>query len=119
MTQEILDWMNAYLQEKNPPPLPLDFSSFTPFPTLGLQAIQSNPYGSLQSYRTIARSLGNPKASRAVGNICRHNPYPLVIPCHRVIASHGGLGGFAYGLKMKKEMLQFEGVNLSEMIAPQ
>lgn len=112
ITQEILDWMGNYSRKKSLPSLPLNFASFTSFTSQGLRAIASIPFGSTQSYRTIASCLGNPKASRAVGNVCKYNPYPLVIPCHRVVTSQGGLGGFAYGLKMKKELLLFEGINL-------
>ena len=65
-------------------------------------------FGSFESYSGLAKRVGSPKAARAVGNICRGNPFPLLIPCHRVISADGSIGGFAYGTKMKQELLQFE-----------
>ena len=59
-------------------------------------------------YQDVARAIGRPKAFRAVGNANGNNPIPLIIPCHRVIESNGGLGGFGHGLKVKKELLDFE-----------
>ena len=70
------------------------------------------PYGETRSYRDIAEAVGNAKACRAVGNANNKNPIPLIIPCHRVIASNGGLGGYAYGLKTKIFLLNLEGVQL-------
>lgn len=68
------------------------------------------PFGSTQSYGGIARRLNNPKAVRAVGSANGRNPIPIVVPCHRVIASDGSLGGYAGGLKMKAQLLKLEGV---------
>ena len=60
--------------------------------------------------KEIAIILGNPKAARAVANACKKNPYPIIIPCHRVIRSDGTLGGFSArgGIKLKKRLLNFE-----------
>jgi len=58
--------------------------------------------------------IGTPNGARAVGNALANNPFPLVIPCHRVIKSDGGLGGFGGGLQMKKYLLENEGINFSE-----
>jgi len=66
------------------------------------------PYGQTRSYKEIAKAIGHPKAFRAVGNANGNNPIPLIIPCHRVIETNGGLGGFGHGLKVKKELLDFE-----------
>jgi len=67
------------------------------------------PYGEVRSYGRIARALRKPQASRAVGQACGRNPVPLVIPCHRVIASNGSLGGFSAGLDIKEKLLDLEG----------
>jgi len=86
----------------------LDCSQFTPFMQAGIESIRSIPFGEVATYGAVAKNAGNPHASRALGNVCHRNPYPLIIPCHRVIASNGSLGGFAYGLKMKQDLLRFE-----------
>jgi methylated-DNA-[protein]-cysteine S-methyltransferase len=66
------------------------------------------PYGTTISYAQLAKASGNPKACRAVGSANGKNPVAIVIPCHRVIASGGGLGGYAYGLEVKKLLLELE-----------
>ncbi|MBI5507644.1 MAG: methylated-DNA--[protein]-cysteine S-methyltransferase [Deltaproteobacteria bacterium] len=66
------------------------------------------PFGATVSYGDVARRIGKPKATRAVGAACGKNPLPLVIPCHRVIAAGGGLGGFSGGLHLKRSLLSHE-----------
>ncbi|MEE8184948.1 MAG: methylated-DNA--[protein]-cysteine S-methyltransferase [Thermodesulfobacteriota bacterium] len=74
------------------------------------------PYGETRSYGWVAGRLGNPKAARAVGAACKNNPIPIVIPCHRVVAADGGLGGYSggcckkEGIVIKKKLLELEGV---------
>ena len=70
--------------------------------------LQAIPYGETISYGELARRVGNPKASRAVGSANGANPLPIVIPCHRVIAGNGTLGGFGGGLPMKQTLLALE-----------
>jgi methylated-DNA-[protein]-cysteine S-methyltransferase len=70
--------------------------------------LQAIPYGETISYGELARRVGNPKASRAVGSANGKNQIPIVIPCHRVIASDGGLGGFGGGLPVKEKLLALE-----------
>ncbi len=70
--------------------------------------LQEIPYGATISYGELARRVGNPKASRAVGSANGKNPLPIVIPCHRVIAGDGTLGGFGGGLPMKQTLLALE-----------
>jgi methylated-DNA-[protein]-cysteine S-methyltransferase len=65
--------------------------------------------GQVASYSALAAKIGSPRAARAVGTALANNPFPLVIPCHRVVRSDGSLGGFGGGLKMKKELLEREG----------
>ncbi len=64
--------------------------------------------GQVRSYTWIARRINRPLAQRAVGQALKKNPMPLLIPCHRVIASNGKIGGYALGIKLKKELLDFE-----------
>ncbi len=66
------------------------------------------PYGQTRTYKEIAEAIGHPKAFRAVGNANGRNFIPLIIPCHRVIESNGGLGGFGHGIKVKRELIDFE-----------
>jgi len=68
------------------------------------------PYGRLTSYGLIAKDIKKPNSSRAVGNAVGQNPISIVIPCHRVVWSNGGLGGFGGGLNMKRFLLNLEGV---------
>ena len=68
------------------------------------------PYGQTRTYKDIARAIGKPNSSRAVANACGKNPYPLTIPCHRVIRTDGKLGGYSGegGIKTKKKLLKQE-----------
>ena len=75
-------------------------------------ALQNIPYGELYSYKQIAEIIGNPKASRAVGMANNKNSLPIVIPCHRVVGSNGKLVGYAYGLDMKKYLIDIEKSNI-------
>ena len=71
------------------------------------------PRGEVRSYARIAKALRKPLAARAVGQACGRNPVPLVIPCHRVVASNGALGGFSSDLGYKRKLLDLEGVTLN------
>ena len=93
--------------------LRLDLSSLTDFQRAVLQAAAEIPAGQVQSYAQIARSLRKPKAARAVGQALGSNPLPIVLPCHRVIASDGGLGGYAGGLQRKRQLLTLEGATFA------
>ncbi len=66
------------------------------------------PYGETRSYKWLAGEAGSPRAYRAVGQAMAKNPFPLVVPCHRVVASDGSLGGFSGGLDLKKALLDLE-----------
>lgn len=68
------------------------------------------PRGKVSTYGRLAGRLGHPRAARAVGTALARNPFPIIIPCHRAIRSDGTLGGFGGGLKMKKALLEMEGV---------
>lgn len=80
----------------------------TPFQASVLEALQAIPYGETSTYGEIARSLGKPKAVRAVGGANGNNPIPIIIPCHRVIGSNGTLTGFGGGLESKRFLLDLE-----------
>ncbi len=80
----------------------------TPFQRKVWQALQTIPYGQTVSYKTIAAQINNPKAVRAVGLANGRNPIPIIIPCHRVVAADGSLGGFSSGLWRKEWLLKLE-----------
>lgn len=88
--------------------LPLDLKG-TAFQLRVWQEIRKIPAGATLSYRDLARRLGRPQAARAVGQAVGANPIPIIVPCHRVIAAHGGLGGYSSGLERKRWLLKWEG----------
>ena len=83
----------------------------TPFQRQVWQALREIPYGELRTYGQLAAGLGKPGASRAVGGANGKNPIPLIVPCHRVVASDG-IGGFTGGLEWKERLLAHEGIVL-------
>lgn len=87
----------------------VDWYQCTVFQRSVLRAEHRIPRGHVSTYRLIARHLGNERGARAVGNSLAHNPFPLIIPCHRAIRSDGSLGGFQGGVDMKKALLEIEG----------
>ena len=91
--------------------LPVELSSLTPFQREVLAITGRIPFGQAWSYQRVAREMGRAKASRPVGQALGRNPIPVIIPCHRVIASDGTLGGYSggSGLDSKRWLLQLEG----------
>jgi methylated-DNA-[protein]-cysteine S-methyltransferase len=88
--------------------LPLDVCG-TDFQKRVWKALLAIPYGQTRSYLDIARAIKNEKAVRAVGSANGKNPLWIIVPCHRVIAANGTIGGYAGGLKIKKQLLELEG----------
>lgn len=88
--------------------LPLDRSLSHGFRRLVQEHLPGIGYGSTQSYGAVARSVGRPRAVRAVGTACATNPLPVVVPCHRVLRGDGGLGGYVGGLEAKTALLELE-----------
>lgn len=77
------------------------------------QALLKIPYGETRSYKEIAKMIGNPKATQAVGTAVGKNPFLIIIPCHRVIKSDGSIGSFAYGKEIKEKLLKIEGLDFN------
>ena len=90
--------------------LPYDLSHATDFQRQVWLALEKIPAGETKTYGELAEEMGNPKAMRAVGRGCATNPIPVLIPCHRVVAARGRIGGFSGGLKWKESLLKREGV---------
>lgn len=88
-------------------------SSASDFENKVYKELMKIPYGETASYLQIAKRLGNPLLSRAVGRACNKNPLLILIPCHRVIASSGELRGYATGLEIKKELLLLENPSIA------
>lgn len=86
----------------------IDLGGMTPFQQRVLRALLEIPYGTVRSYQWVAERIGNPLACRAVGAACAANPVPILVPCHRVIAKAGTLGGFSAGLQIKQRLLDLE-----------
>ena len=102
--------LNEYLSgERKTFSIPLSFPQ-EGFSGRVLQLLLEIPYGSCRSYGELAVAAGSPKAARAVGAACHHNPIPIFIPCHRVVGKNGRLTGYAGGLPLKEKLLRLEGV---------
>ena len=111
MFEKAVDWLDHYLHGKN---LPFDLPTpQTGFTADVLRFLRTTLRGSVFSYQQVAEAVGNKKAARAVGNICRTNPFPLFIPCHRVIKANGEIGRYTPNLSFKSQLLHFEEVTAS------
>lgn len=90
--------------------VPVDWE-LTPagFRNRALHAVARIPYGKTKTYAEIAKAAGNARAFRAAGTACGKNPIPLIVPCHRVVQSGGGIGNYGGGPEMKRELLSLEG----------
>jgi methylated-DNA-[protein]-cysteine S-methyltransferase len=88
--------------------LPLDLQAGTAFQQTAWRAARSIPYGEVRSYGWLAREIGRPGAARAVGGAMGANPLLIIVPCHRVLCSDGGPGGYSGGLEWKSRLLSLE-----------
>jgi methylated-DNA-[protein]-cysteine S-methyltransferase len=93
--------------------VPVDFGQMTPFTRLVLETTEQVPFGHVLTYGQIAQQIGQPGASRAVGNALGRNPIPVIVPCHRVVRSDGTMGWYTGGPQIKETLLRIEGVNFS------
>jgi methylated-DNA-[protein]-cysteine S-methyltransferase len=110
--------VKATLGGRTPTELPpLDVSTGTDFQRRVWEELLWIPRGETRSYGEIAKNLRKPKASRAVGSACGANPIPLLIPCHRVLAANGKIGGFSGGLDWKRKLLAVEGVEAQQIFS--
>jgi len=109
LTAQALEQVLAGRRPKTLPPL--DFSGHTDFQQRVWRALLRLGPGETMSYAQIAGELGKPRAARATGGACGANPIPVLVPCHRVLAANGRLGGFSGGLDWKRRLLAREGVS--------
>jgi methylated-DNA-[protein]-cysteine S-methyltransferase len=116
LPEKVQDWVHltkesllSALQGRQPEALPpLDLHAGTTFQQSVWEALICIPSGGTQTYGDIACALRRPGAARAVGSACGANPVPVLVPCHRVLACQGRLGGFSGGLDWKRKLLQRE-----------
>lgn len=95
----------------------VDFREMSELESQVLRVLAKIPRGEVRTYSWVAQQVGRPKAVRAVGSICAKNVVPFVIPCHRVVPSTGGVGEYAFGSAVKRELLAREGVDVEELDA--
>lgn len=93
---------------------PLDLASATVFQKKVWRTARAIAYGQVRTYGWLAQAIESPRAMRAVGTALGRNPFPIIIPCHRVIREDGGMGGFSalQGIELKKSLLRLEGVSI-------
>lgn len=109
---EAIRQLKAYFAgERHDFELPLDWTLISGFNLQVLRELAAGvPYGSVVGYGDLAGRVGQPGAAQAVGMAMGANPLPVVVPCHRVVESDGGIGGFGGGLETKRKLLALEGV---------
>ena len=112
--KELADALARYVAGEAPewPELPIDLEALPRFHRRVLEELRRVPAGQVISYGGLAKACGSPGAARAVGQVMAKNRWPLVFPCHRVLASGGKLGGFGPGPEMKRWLLELEGLRL-------
>ena len=117
---EAKNWLDIYFSNKSPSFIPnIKINYLSNFQKLVLEEVMSIPYGNVITYGEIAKritiKLGIKKMSaQAVGHAIGINPIPLLIPCHRVVGSNNHVGGYAFGVNIKKELLKLEGIDISK-----
>ena len=110
LTQGVKQQLREYLEgERRHFDLPIDWRHMSDFQATVLRGALQIPAGEVLSYGELAQKIGNPKAARAVGRALGTNPMPIIIPCHRVLASDGSLTGYIGGTAVKAHLLQLEG----------
>lgn len=110
LEESINTWMTEYGLRKQPTiDLPVLLDGIPGYTEKVLLNLRKIPFGQVLTYGELADRSGNKAAARAIGNACARNPCPLIIPCHRILASGHQLGGFSCGLEIKEHLLRFEG----------
>jgi len=90
----------------------LDWGRVGAFDARVLAVTRTIPWGQVRTYGWVARAIGQPRSTRAVGGALARNPFPIIVPCHRVIRSDGNIGGFGGGPELKVRLLRLEGVGV-------
>lgn len=112
--RELIEFISLYLKGESPKSeFSLNAEGLTEFMRKVLSVVSVIPRGLVTCYGSIAEVISNPKAYRAVGNAVARNPWPILVPCHRVIRSDLSLGGYRVGIEFKKRLLKAEGVAIT------
>ena len=106
--QSLLLWIKTYLGGNQPQILPPLHWPSSKFALLTLKALASIPFGTTLTYQELATLIGSPQGARAVGSALNKNPFPFLLPCHRIVSKRDGLGGFAFPRVLKTLLLAFE-----------
>lgn len=101
-------WMDDYCEGKRPRWRPEITPEGTEFQRKVWRVVSEIGYGETMTYGEVAKRIAPKMSAQAVGQAVNRNPYPIVVPCHRVVARKGGLGGYAFGEEVKKRLLDFE-----------
>lgn len=110
ITQKTYQQLKEYFnQNRKSFDIPLETESYSEFYQNVWKQVSAIPYGKTSSYSKISNQLNNPKAVRAVGTANGRNPFPIIIPCHRVIGVDGSMTGYAFGIDVKRYLLEMEG----------
>ena len=112
--KDCITWLDHYFNRASCESLTPHFTQGTELQRRVWQRIHAIPYGTTISYTTLARDVGSPNAVRAAASACGKNPLPLLVPCHRVIGKDGSLGGFAWGLDIKRRLLAHEHIKIDK-----
>ena len=113
--ENVVDWVREYFQGKDQAfSGSLHFQTGTLFQKRVWESLLTIPFGSVQSYKWLAQKVSNPKAMRAVGQANGKNPFPILIPCHRVICQDQFLGGYTGGIWIKHKLLELEGWSIQD-----
>jgi len=108
LTQTARSFLQAYFKQTKAPLPSLDLTGQSSFEKRVLKSVQKIPSGEVRSYAWLAREIGSPEGARACGLALRQNPFPLFVPCHRIVRKTGALGGFSWGKGIKKRLIQLE-----------
>ncbi|MHB8780246.1 MAG: methylated-DNA--[protein]-cysteine S-methyltransferase [Candidatus Geothermincolia bacterium] len=115
--RELAEWLSAWFRgERKPAPAGLNRwlkeADLPEFHRRVYKEMRRIKPGAVKSYSELAEAAGAPRAARAVGNACARNPFPILVPCHRVVRSGGKLGGFGADLRLKRHLLELEGARV-------
>lgn len=113
--RELDEYFAGHLREIT---VPIDLRLLTGYRREVVTALPRIAYGDTASYAELAALTGRPRAVRAVGSACANNPVPLLLPCHRVVRSDGGAGGYLGGLDAKRTLLRLEGAEAGRTVGP-
>jgi O-6-methylguanine DNA methyltransferase len=106
----VTSWFESYFEGKfQDVPLDwIDINFCSTFQRATLNGLMEVPLGHVSTYAQLAATIQNPKSQQAIGNALHQNPCPIIIPCHRIVLKSGGIGGFAWGAKLKQALLEHE-----------